>query len=253
MIKKIKSLVLGVLFIVSVCFFCVPTSYAILGMGDIVSDPTLLMEQIIHYIAMCNQYETQIRQFQNQIQQLQNEYQHLQNLNFKANLSGLSEMRRLMTSATGLSNDFTRMQTQFEQQYPDFGTYKSQNGASYAQQAINWNKLNQQNSLDILKTETKLQESMYQDQDTLRYLNDRSDSASGTKDLLQIMNQLLILQTKQLMQLEQLLSSTAKADAAFLAERSSRDAAESTRYQQQIDTWNNTNNATVNPNLGRLH
>jgi P-type conjugative transfer protein TrbJ len=218
-----------------------------------VFDAAALAQQLIHYVVMCNQFSTQSQQYARQIQQLQNEYQHLQNLNFKADLSGLNDMRQLTNAATGLSNDFTKMQTQFEQQYPDFEGYRTQDSASFAQQALRWNKLNRQNSLDILKTATKLQESMYRDQDSLRYLSDRSDAASGTKDLLQVMNQLLILQTKQLMQLEQLLTQTAKADAAYLAERSSRDAAESNRYRQQSETWKNINNAVVDPTLGILH
>jgi type IV secretion system protein TrbJ len=218
-----------------------------------VTDYANLVEQLLHYVTMCMQYYTQLEQYSQQIQQLQNENQHLQNLNYKTNLSGLNDMKQVLNSATGMSNDFTRMQTQFEQQYPDFNSYRTQSSLSYSQQAIQWNKLNQQNSLDILKTETKLQESMYRDQDELRYLSDRSDTASGTKDLLQVMNQLLVLQTKQLMQLEDLMTATAKADASYLAERSSRDAAESNRYQQDTDTWDTTNHAVVNPSLGRLH
>jgi P-type conjugative transfer protein TrbJ len=236
----------------AICLLCI-TFGSTNVFGMFVFDPAALTQQLVHYITMCNQYATQTEQYARQIQQLQNEYQHLQNLNFKADLSGLNDMRELMNAATGLSNDFAKMQTQFEQQYPDFEGYRNQNSASYAQQVLKWNKLNQQNSLDILKTATKLQESMYHDQDALRYLSDRSDTASGTKDLLQAMNQLLILQTKQLMQLEQLLTQTAKADASYLAEKSSRDAAELNRYQQQNDTWDNSNNADFNPNLGVLH
>jgi P-type conjugative transfer protein TrbJ len=243
MIKKTSYMVIGLVLITAV------NTNATMPVFDYVG----LAQQIVHYITMCNQYATQTEQYARQIQQLQNEYQHLQNLNFKADLSGLNDMRELMNSATGLSNDFARMQTQFEQLYPDFNGYRTQDSASYAQQALKWNKLNQQNALDILKTGAKLQDSMYRDQNTLRYLSDRSDSASGTKDLLQIMNQLLVLQTKQLMQLEQLLTQTAKADAAYLAERSSRDAAESNRYQQQSDSWSTTNNGEFNPGLGVLH
>jgi type IV secretion system protein TrbJ len=249
---KYKKYLYQILSLVISPFVCLIPAYALFGMGDVVFDPAALAQQLIHYVVMCNQYATQSQQYARQIQQLQNEYQHLQNLNFKADLSGLNDMRQLMNAAKGLSNDFIKMQTQFEEQYPDFDTYTTQDSASYAQQALRWNKLNQQNSLDILKTATKLQESMYRDQDSLRYLSDRSDAASGTKDLLQVMNQLLILQTKQLMQLEQLLTQTAKADAAYLAERSSRGAAEVNRYRQQNETWDNTNNAVVDPTLGIL-
>lgn len=218
-----------------------------------VFDPAALTQQIIHYITMCSQYATQTQQYARQIQQLQNEYRHLQELNFKADLSGLDDMKQLTQSALGMSNDFAKMQSQFEKEYPDFSTYQGQSGAGYAQQAAAWSRLNQKNARDILGTATRLQESMYRDQDALRMLSDRSNSASGTKDLLQIMNQLLILQTKQLMQLEQLLSATAKAAASYLAETASRQAAGAARSQKTIDTWRGTDGSAVNPYLDRLH
>jgi len=252
MVKYLKKI--SVIMYLLICFTTMSKpAFAVLGVGDTVFDSTNYIQQLMNYIVFVAQYYTQIEQYQHQIQQLQNEYQHLQNLDFRVDLSGLNDMKQLLTSATGMSNDFVRMQTQFEQQYPDFDSYRTQDSVSYAQQALKWNKLNQQNALDILKTGIKLQDSIYRDQNTLRYLSDRSNTASGTKDLLQAMNQLLILQTKQLMQLEQLLTQTAKADASYLAERSSRDAAESTRYRQQSNTRDNTNDAVVNPNLDRLH
>jgi P-type conjugative transfer protein TrbJ len=152
-----------------------------------------------------------------------------------------------------MSNDFSKMQRQFEKEYPDFAIYQNQSGTSYAQQAAAWNRLNQQNSRDILATATRLQESMYRDQDALKILSDRSKTASGTKDLLQIMNQLLILQTKQLMQLEHLLTATAKADASFMAEKASRQASGATRSQKNINTWKTHDSSIVNPYLDKLH
>jgi P-type conjugative transfer protein TrbJ len=219
----------------------------------VVFDPQALAQQMVHYIVLCNQYATQSQQYSHQLQSLELENRQLQNLNFQSNLSGFNSMQTLMNSATGLSNDFTRVQSQFEQLYPDFNSYNTQGGASFASQAASWSRLNQQNALDILKTETKLQASMYQDQGTLQTLSNRSAAASGSKDLLQVLNQLVILQTKQLMQLEQLLSTTAKADAAYLAETASREGAAAARNSQTIESWSSTSTSVVNPNLGRLH
>jgi P-type conjugative transfer protein TrbJ len=228
-------------------------TFAFLGVGDVVFDPAALVQQIIHYTVMSTQYATQTQQYARQIQQLQNEYRHLQDLNFKADLSGLEDLKQLARSAQGMSNDFAKMQSQFEKVYPDFSTYQNQSGAGYAQQAASWNRLNQNNARDILTTATRLQESMYRDQDALRMLSDRSNSASGTKDLLQIMNQLLILQTKQLMQLEQILAATAKADASYMAENASRQASGAARSQKTIETWKTIDGSSVNPNLDKLH
>lgn len=216
-------------------------------------DPAALAQQIIHYATMCRQFSTQTQQYARQLQQLQNENRHLQSLDYQADLSGLDDMKQLAHAAVGMSNDFTKMQAQFEKEFPDFGSYLNQSGTSYAQQAAAWNQLNQKNALDILNTATRLQESMYRDQDALRTLSNRSNAASGTKDLLQIMNQLLILQTKQLMQLEHLLTATAKADATFVAERTSQQAAGAARSKKTIDSWGTTDRSVVNPYLDKLH
>jgi len=229
------------------------SSFALLGAGDVVFDPAALAQQIIHYATMCNQYATQTQQYARQLQQLQNEYRHLQSLDYQADLSGLNDMKQLAQAAMGMSNDFAKMQAQFEREFPDFNTYETQSGTSFAVQAAAWNRLNQKNAIDILYTAARLQESMYRDQDALRTLSARSNAASGTKDLLQIMNQLLILQTKQLMQLEHLLTATAKADATYMAERASRQAGGAARSKKTIDTWNTRDSSIVNPYLDRLH
>ena len=190
---------------------CIPQAHAILGAGDIVFDPQSFQQQLTNYAMQIKQYSTQIQQ--------------LQSLNYQANLSDLTQMQNTLNSAIGISNDYGRMQGQFQRLYPDFSTYKGQAGASYAQQSFAWSQNNQQNALDLLTVTTKLQQSMLQDQNSLNYLNNRSDTAAGTKDLLQTANQLLILITKQLMQLQQLISTSAKADASYLAEKASNDEA----------------------------
>lgn len=237
------------LLIIATIMVCIVDANATLPVLDYAG----LAQQMIHYVTMCNQYSTQTQQYARQIQQLQNEYQHLKDLNYQADISGLDDLKQLTQSALGMSNDFAKMQTQFEKEYPDFSTYQTQTGGGYAQQAEAWSRLNQNNALDILRTATKLQESIYRDEDALRTLSDRSNSASGTKDLMQIMNQLLILQTKQLIQLEHLLAATAKADASYMAENASRQAAGASRNQKTIQTWSTTDGSVVNPYLDKLH
>lgn len=227
-----------------------PSASALLGAGDVVFDPQAFVRQVISFALQANQYATQMKQFSSQIQQLENEYAHLRNLGFKADLSNLSQMRNTMNSAMGLSNDFSKMQGQFQKLYPNFATYNGQSGGNYAQQSAQWSLNNQQNAMDTLTVATKLQDSINQDQSTLQYLSGRSDSASGTKDLLQTMNQLLILQTKQLMQLQQLITTSAKADAAFLAQSASNNEASRAASDNIYRDWTSKGSRTPAPAPG---
>lgn len=232
--------------------FPVAPAYAVLGVGDVVFDPQAFQQQLISYALSLNQYSTQTMQYSTQMQQLQNDYANLHNLGYQIDLSNLSQMQQVMSSSIGISNDFTKMQTQFQQTYPDFKSYQGQKSADYAKQSAEWSKKNQQNAYDILTVTTKLQESVARDQKTLKYLSDRSDSASGTKDLLQNMNQLLIMQTKQLMQLQQLIVITAKADAAFLAEKASNNEASRAANEDMFRDWTKKGNRTPLPMPGKV-
>ncbi|GFO63610.1 P-type conjugative transfer protein TrbJ [Geomonas paludis] len=228
------------------------SAQAVLGVGDIVFDPAAFQRQLINYILSLDQYSLQTEQYATQMQQLRNEYANLHNLGYQIDLSNLNQMQRVMASSIGISNDFSKMQGQFQELYPDFKTYQGQKSSDYAKQSVEWSKKNQQNAYDILTVTTKLQESMARDQKTLKYLSGRSDSASGTKDLLQNMNQLLIIQTKQLMQLQQLISTTAKADAAYLAEKASNGEAASSASKDLFRDWGKKGARAVKPNPGFL-
>jgi len=227
-------------------------AFALFGAGDVVFDPAAFQRQLLNYALSLNQYSTQTLQYSAQINQLQNDYANLHNLGYQIDLSNLNQMQHVMGSSIGISNDFTQMQGQFQQLYPDFKTYQGQKSVDYAKQSAEWSKKNQQNAYDILTVTTKLQESVARDQRTLKYLSNRSDSASGTKDLLQNMNQLLIMQTKQLMQLEQLISTTAKADATYLAEKTSGDEAARAANENLYRDWSIKDRRTLKPAPGFL-
>ena len=228
--------------------------------GIPVVDFAALGEQMLHYITMISQYSTQVEQYSvqaqhysTQLRQLENDYRNMQRLDHAANLNGLDEMQGVMNSAVGISSDAARMQTRFETLYPDFARYQDQSGASFSRQAAEWSKQNQQSALDTLRVQAAIKANIEADSVELKTLSARSGSASGTKDLLQVANQLLVLQTKQLMQLQQLLSSMAKADSAYMAERASKEAAAGARNQKSAEKWYTKGTKTVRPSLDRLH
>lgn len=227
-------------------------SHAIFGVGDIVFDSQNYLQQLINYATQLQQYYTQMRQYQTQMRQLENEYSNLRSLGYQVDLSNLDEIQGVLKNAVGVSNNYTTMQSQFEQRYPDFTTYQNQSGVSYAEQSKEWSRTTQKNALDLLTLETKLQQSIAQDQQDLKYLNTRSNNASGTKDLLQATNQLLVLQTKQMMQLQQLVSTTSKASASYLAEQASNDEASRAASENMYRDWTQRGNYRPAPKPGKV-
>lgn len=233
-------------------FSPIRVAHAILGAGDVVFDPAAFQRQLINYALSLNQYSLQTEQYAMQMQQLRNDYTNLRSLGYQIDLSNLNQMQHVMSSSIGISNDFAKMQGQFQQLYPDFKTYEEQKSVDYAKQSAEWSKKNQQNAYDILAVTTKLQETVTRDQQTLKRLSNRSDSASGIKDLLQIMNQLLIMQTKQLMQLQQLIATTAKADAGFLAEKAANNEASRAASDDMFRDWTKKGSRTPAPQPGKV-
>lgn len=227
--------------------------------GIPVIDGANLAQQLIHYITMIVEYATQVEQYavqashyQTQVSQLENDYRNMVNLDYQSDLKSLEEMQRIMNAAVGISSDTSRMQTQFETLYPDFATYQNQGGASYAQQAAEWARQNQNSALDTLRVQAAIRANIETDSEGLKTLSGTSARASGTKDLLQVANQLSIMQTKQLMQLQQLLVATAKADAAYMAEKASKEAAAAARTKRAKERWKTEGSWRVNPELDKL-
>lgn len=256
-----------------------------------VFDYTAFSQQLLHYISLINGYTTQLRQYQTQIQTYVTQYEQLQytvrnatNYKYQLNLSSLDHVQGMMNSAVGISYDAGRMQTQFETLYPDFKAYENyenrrtvnlpfptkrdasnehrstsylpfpskKDSQNYSDQAIQWAQVNQGSALDTLRVQSALRANLVADRTDLQTLSNRSKSAAGTKDLLQIANQLMVLQIKQLMHLEQLLMALAKADSAYMAEQASKDAASAARSRRASESWKTKGNKRVNTGIEKL-
>ena len=172
----------------------------------VVIDPTNLAENILTAAHTLEQINNQIRQLQNEAQMLVNEAKNLTSLDFSA----LSELRaslaatnQLIQQAQGLAFNVSQMQTSFARLYPtSYGA--SSSGSQMASDA----RQRWQNSLEALRTATKIQSQAVQnfasDEQTLVDLVNRSQSAVGVLQATQSTNQLLALQARQAMQAQQL-------------------------------------------------
>lgn len=184
----------------------VSPAYALFGVGDIVIDPSNLVQNIMTAARALEQINNQIKQLQNEAQSLRNEASNLTGLDFSALAelrAALSATNQLIQQAQGLAFNVSQMETEFTRLYPQSYT-AAISGTQMAQDArTRWS-----NSLEALRTATKVQSQAVQnfasDERTLTDLVSRSQSAVGALQATQATNQLLALQARQAIQAQQL-------------------------------------------------
>lgn len=207
-------------------------SYAVFGVGDIVFDPSAFSQSIISYMNQVRQYVVQGQQYATQLKQLAAQTQNLQNLNYIIDLAGLQDMQRIIQSARGIAGDYARLQSQFDQVYPEFSRFSTMSGKDFALKALEWNQETANTNRDALDLISKTKDWFYSDSNDLRRLTVKANNVAGAKDGLQSIAQIAALQSKQLIQLQQTMSASARAEGAYMTQRAEQEAAARAKMQQ---------------------
>lgn len=200
-------------------------SYAVFGIGDIVFDPSALSQQLISYMNMVKQYVTQAQQYATQLQQLSAQTQNLQNLNYMIDLTGMQDMQRVIQSARGIASDYASLQRKYDEMYPEFSKFSNMSGEDFAKKALQWNQETANSNRDAMDLISKTKDWFNSDSNDLRKLTVKANAVSGAKDGLQSIAQIAALQSKQLIQLQQTMSASAKAEGAYMAQKAEQEAA----------------------------
>lgn len=171
-----------------------------------VIDPANLVQNILTAVRTLETVNNQIRQLQNEAQMLINQARNLQGLDFSALnrlRATLATTERLFAEARGLAFEVARVQEEFARLYPAAYNAAVSHEQLNADQRERWN-----NSREALGTAMELQaqarQNFSEDEGVLLDLITRSQSAVGALQATQASNQLLALQTRQLMQGQQL-------------------------------------------------
>lgn len=200
-------------------------SYAVFGIGDIVFDPSALSQQLISYMNMVKQYVTQAQQYATQLQQLSAQTQNLQSLNYMIDLTGMQDMQRVIQSARGIASDYATLQHKYDEMYPEFSKFSTMSGKDFAQKALEWNQETANSNRDAMDLISKTKDWFNSDSNDLRKLTVKANAVSGAKDGLQSIAQIAALQSKQLIQLQQTMSASAKAEGVYMAQKAEQEAA----------------------------
>ncbi|WP_187171927.1 P-type conjugative transfer protein TrbJ, partial [Enterococcus faecium] len=99
----------------------VQPAHALFGIGDIVLDPTNLVQNTLTAIRTLEQINNQIKQLQNEAQMLINQARNLASLPFSVVnrlRSNLALTQRLIEQAKGLAYDVANLDKEFKRLYP---------------------------------------------------------------------------------------------------------------------------------------
>jgi len=207
-------------------------SYAVFGVGDIVFDPSAFSQSIVSYMNQVRQYVVQGQQYATQLKQLAAQTQNLQNLNYIIDLAGLQDMQRIIQSARGIAGDYAKLQSQFDQVYPEFSRFSTMSGKDFALKALEWNQETANTNRDALDLISKTKDWFYSDSNDLRRLTFKANNVAGAKDGLQSIAQIAALQSKQLIQLQQTMSASARAEGAYMSQKAEQEAAARAKMQR---------------------
>ena len=197
----------------------VQPAHALFGIGDIVLDPTNLVQNTMTAARTLEQINNQIKQLQNEAQMLINQARNLASLPFNVVnrlRSNLETTKQLIAQARGLAYDLSRMDAEFARLYPEQSAATVRGNQMLQDAHQRW-----KNTLGGLQTAMRMQaqvsQNLSQDEGVLADLVSQSQSATGALQAMQATNQLLALQAKQSIQSQQLQLTQDRAASLELA------------------------------------
>ena len=205
-------------------------AHALFGVGDIVLDPTNLVQNTLTAVRTLEQINNQIRQLQNEAQMLINQARNLASLPFSALQTlqqNVQKTQQLLSQAQNIAFDVQNVDRMFQQQYG-----RASLSATDAE-LISGARTRWQNTVGGLQDAMRVQAGVVGNIDSNRAemaaLVGQSQGATGALQATQAGNQLLALQSQQLSDLIAVISANGRADALTEAERAT--AAEQGRIQ----------------------
>ena len=195
-------------------------AYAFPFGGGIVLDPSNLAQNILTATRTLQQVNNQIRQLQNEAQMLINDAKNLVQTGYNpaAEIRRLlNDIENLMQTAKSIEYTITETDRFFRTHYPeDYSTWSETQIAASAE--MQW-KTSRNAFHDALRVQAQIVQSVKADSPTLNRLLAETQSAEGALAVAQTGNQLIAMDVKQTMQMQQLMAAQYRADALDRARR----------------------------------
>jgi P-type conjugative transfer protein TrbJ len=227
---KIKHLLVILLFVLFLVF--PRTGKAVLGVGDIVFDPTNYVENVMQAYNTAEQLAKeaeqiahQITQITNQVTQIENQALNLAHLNYTSLddvESALNRLDSVINQAEGLGFRLSQMNDQIDDLYPEIGD-SPESAQAYSQKYTTWLEQTR-SSINNALVAQGLVENNSEDRDRLTRLIDESQGAEGNLQVMQASNQISALLVQKTMELQTIVAANGQAAASrFAQETASED------------------------------
>jgi P-type conjugative transfer protein TrbJ len=198
-----------------------------------VFDAANYVENLLTAIRTLQMYYNQIQQLQNEAQMLINMAKHLTTLDYSSLdqlIFALNQINVLMQEVQGIAYDVQAIEDIFAEQYPKLYEETITSDQLALDARARW-----EHSVDAFQHTLSVQATVVQGVESdvleMQQLVTRSDQAEGLLQAVQANNQLLALQTKQMIQMEHLMASQYRAESLELARGAT--AEEKARVERQ--------------------
>lgn len=138
-------------------------------------------------------------------------------------LNGIRQLADIQQRTRGITYDYGNMQGVFDQQYPDMPAYNGMSGKDYAAQAAKANQQLQNSVRDAMLAQGLISNAAT-DQEALNALVSASNSAEGQLAAVQAGNQIAAMTAQQLIQLQQIMATSAREQSSYMAAQAAANA-----------------------------
>ena len=185
-----------------------PPADALLGVGDVVLDPTNLVQNILTATHTLEQLNNQIVQLQHEAQMLVNQAEDLKRLDYASieHLKRLLErIETLMRTAGEVTYEIQASERQYAEAFPQ--TYQDLSNAEILSEAADQVRITRDALRASIQVQSTIVTSIADARETLTDLADESQTATGNLSVAQAGNQLTALVIEQQMQMQQLMAA----------------------------------------------
>lgn len=188
--------------------FYAPPAEAVFGVGDVVIDPTNLVQNILTALNTLEQINNQVKQLQNEAEMLINQAEDLASLDY----SSLKDLQRilqkieeLLREGDEITYEVGESERRYEETFPE--SYEDLTNAEIVVRATDQWKLSRKTFGHSIQMQAAIVTSISESRSTLETLVTESQSATGNLSAVQAGNQLAALSVEQQMQMQTLMAS----------------------------------------------
>jgi type IV secretion system protein TrbJ len=227
--RRIAALLVGSLSLVAIS----PRAEALLGVGDVVLDPTNLVQNILTATRTLEQINNQVSQLQHEAQMLVNQAEDLKRLDY-ASIDQLTyllgQIDTLLREADEISYEVAESERRYEEAFPE--TYEDLTNEEIVVEAQNQWRLSQGGFANTIQVQSGIVSAIADTRGTLRELVSQSQSAPGNLSALQAGNQLIALSIAQQVQMQQLMAAQYRMETVEASRRAALEEQARVRHER---------------------